>query len=380
MRLLAGVAILVLCHVSHCLGDSGGTLVQFPSHSCFQEDLTFVCTRPSPPQSGHLVSLVISVLHYPPFDTSRLTHSNAYTNPTAGTVSQNITLQAVTLSEAPALILCLSVLWSNLSYSVIDTNIESNASIVVAPHPSAIDSIAVRVLNATALRFTISHEGMVHREDRLTYSIAAYPVGTTGYPVYNVSYYELPGQIFSISGLLDTCYRLSVNISNCVGATEHFSTHFILPELVNETLTRVSLTKFCLYSYGYNVTCPEPYAVDFTQLNTFSFLIIQNNSVIDNITSSNVRLPTHICFELPEEHLVYDPLHLRIYIDGVALTTMDLTIPVRDTVPVVVSPIGTVLIIAVPSVIGIALLAIVMLVVVVCVFVLVKRKKYHRAY
>ena len=376
MRLLAGPFIIVLCYVYCCLG----TLVQFPSHSCFQEDLTFMCTRPVPVDTDHLVNLLISVLHYPPFDTSRLIHSNAYTDPIAGTISQNVTLKAVTPSEAPAIILCISVLWSNRSNTVIDTHIESNATILVAPHPAAIDKIGVRVLNASALRFTIEHDGTVHREDRLTYSIALSPIGTPGYPVYNVSYSELPDQVFSINALLDTCYLVSVNISNCVGETEHFSTHFILPALRNDTLTRNSLTEFCWYNYRVNDTCPEPYGVDFTQQNTFSFLIIQNSGIIDNITSFTLMLPTQICFNLPEEHLALDPLHLRIYINGIALTTMDISIPVTDTIPVVVSNIEQVLIIAIPSVICIALLSIVVLVAVVCLFYIVKRKRYYRGY
>ena len=69
--------------------------------------------------------------------------------------------------------------------------------------------------------------------------------------------------------------------------------------------------------------------------------------------------------------------------DGVELTTVDLSIPVRDpfpTPPVDIATIGKVLIIAVPSVVGLVLLSLFLLFVVVFLIYLVKRKKRHNHY
>ena len=123
------------------------SLVQIPSHSCFSEDLTFVCSTDKPDNTEHLVNLVISVLHSPAIDSSRLIHSNAYTDST--TVYQNLTIQTLSPSEAPASVVCISIVWSNTSNAVVSTQIESNASILVAPHPAEISTLEVKVLNET---------------------------------------------------------------------------------------------------------------------------------------------------------------------------------------------------------------------------------------
>ena len=98
-------------------------------------------------------------------------------------------------------------------------------------------------------------------------------------------------------------------------------------------MARVSLTEFCWYNEATNAGCPGPYNVDFIQQNTFTFLLIRNNNVLANISSFSVSLPDDFCFTVPEEHLAFNPIYLRIYLEGVLLTTEDIPVPVDDVIP-----------------------------------------------
>ncbi|KAI6661645.1 hypothetical protein LOD99_13518 [Oopsacas minuta] len=346
------------------------SLVQIPTHSCFQEDLTFVCSTNKPDNTEYLVNLVISVLHYPPIDTSRIIHSNAYTDSSA--VYQNLTIQSVSLSEAPASVVCISIEWSNMTNTVISTSIESNASILVAPYPADVTILSLKVVTESGFKLAIQHNGVVHREDLLSYVIGiSDPMSKLN---YSVSYNDLPDEIFSVNNLFDTCYNIEINTTNCIGATIYYSTSLYLPKLRNETLTRLSLTEFCWYNEDASTICPGPYDVDFTQQNMFTFSLIRNNNIVANITGFSTMLPTEFCFFVPEEYLVFNPIYLRIHIEGVRLTIDDIAIPVDDVIPTLAANTIVIISASVASAIVIILLVL-LLVVVVCVFSVIKTRR-----
>lgn len=348
------------------------SLIQYPTHSCYQEDLTFVCTADIPADPDHLLNLAISVLHSPAIDTSRLIHSNLYTDNTG--VSQNLTITSLSPIEAPASVVCVSILWSNISNTVISTEVESNSSILVPSHPAAVSKIGLQLLNERTFKLYIHHDGVVHREDLLTYVIELSSSLTQ--VTYPVSYSNLTEQIFS-AALFDTCYKLEVNTSNCVGDTRYFSTTLFLPRLMNETLTRVSLTEFCWYNEAADTLCPGPYFIDFVSQNMFEFLLIQDNSVLENITKYDVYLPTEFCFFVPEEYLILNNMYLRVYMEGIPLTTMDINIPVGDVVPTLAA---TNLIVITSTTIGVIVLLVLsvfLFIFIVCLVTVVKRRGYY---
>ena len=75
----------------------------------------------------------------------------------------------------------------------------------------------------------IQHISVVHREDLLTYVIVISTAVTENR--YSVSYDNLPGHVFSVTALFDTCYQIEVNASNCVGVTRYFSTNLYFPKI-----------------------------------------------------------------------------------------------------------------------------------------------------
>ena len=343
--------MLLLLTLLYCvLSPVTSSLVQYPTYSCFQEDVTFMCSADRPLNSDHLLNLAISVLQYPAIDTSRLIHSNLYTD--SSKVSQNLTITSLSPTEAPASVVCISILWSNNSNNIISTQIESNGSILVPPYPAAVSNIALQVLTPATFKLDIKHDGVVHREDLLSYVIGLSTSLTQ--VTYPVSYSNLTDQIFSVTSLFDICYKLEVNTSNCIGDTRYFSTTLFLPKLTNENLTRVSLTEFCWYNQAANTVCPGPYFVDFVQQNMFDFSLIQNGNVLENITNYNVNLPTEFCFFVPEQYLGLNPFYLRVYMEGIPLTTMDIAIPVDDVVPT--SAANNLVIITASTAVGIVLL------------------------
>ena len=363
---------MLLLTLLYCvLSAVTSSLIQHPTHSCYQEDVTFSCTADRPLNSDHLLNLAISVLHYPAIDSSRLIHSNLYTYPTQ--VNQNLTITSLSPTEAPASVVCISILWSNNSNNVISTQIESNSSIMVPSHPAAVSSIALQVLTPATFKLYIKHDGVVHREDLLSYVIELSTSLTQ--LTYPVSYSNLTGQIFTVTALFDICYKLEVNTSNCVGDTRYFSSTLFLPKLMNETLTRVSLTEFCWYNQAANTVCPGPYFIDFVQQNMFDFSLIQNDNVLENITYY-VNLPTEFCIFVPEQYLILNPLYLRVYMEGIPLTTMNINIPVDDVVPTVAGN-NLVIIIASASVgvIVLLVLSVFLLIFIVCLVTIVKRRR-----
>ena len=354
-----------------CLSPLQSTLVQNPSHSCFQESVTFTCTHSFRLEPDYFVNIINTVLHRPAIASSRLMAPSPSTDAVTGFMSQNLTLVQLSSSEATAIILCISVLWSNLSNATTSIQVQSDSAISLATVPPAISSIAIRVLTESSIALAIQHSDVVYRKDVLQYSIAVHPIGSAAVS-RDISYNSLPMEMFNVGNVLDSCYTVSVNSSNCMGRGQDFSTHFILPKVTNGSLTRQSQSEFCWKPPGFTQTCPGPYRVDVLRDNVFTFSLVNNNMILRNLTFETSS--TEYCFSIPQEYLDSENLFIRIYINGVVAVAMDVLIPLDDVFPTVSSTL-TIITIVVPSVLGLLLLIALATLFIIFLCFLVRRRK-----